>query len=435
MLHYKASDIIKRAKDIADIRGSDFVSDEEMLSLLNESWTDIYSKLINLNDKSFLNKIEISGETELPEDFYQLAFVVDKFNQPIERYTVGSLGSYYELVNSTIQLHNVPEAYLYYYSTPAAITFPKPTISSILTSGDGSYLNPATPEFYVKEWGQLYTDNGVVLFKSDNFSKYYSHRKNILSKGSAAVDPYGYNVIVDYDGSQYIYRAFKPEAESGSNYKWTDFYVDGEKVQLQSTEHSVFTDSLFPFSSQVFYHLAPHKWLVQRFGYLPTYVLLEYTQYPDCLCLDSDIAVSYKIATKTMLSDDTYTFETVVDGHTYSEDLNGCYLDGELIYKKGIDPKVREGVLFSVNYDTGYGAFFNNANSIYSVLPDTELNFPSNIYFNILAYQVAYAIACKQGKDCTFIEKQLASQWDIFYNTCNRDGFGQSKIINTYRGD
>ena len=59
MLHYKASDIIKRAKDIADLRGTNFISDEECLSLLNESWTNIYSKLITLNDKAFLNKIEI----------------------------------------------------------------------------------------------------------------------------------------------------------------------------------------------------------------------------------------------------------------------------------------------------------------------------------------------------------------------------------------
>ena len=433
MLHYKASDIVKRAKDIADIRGSDFVSDEEMLSLLNESWTDIYSKLINLNDKSFLSKIEISGEeTELPEDFYQLAFIVDKLNQPIERHTVGSLGSYYELVNNTIQLHNVSEAYLYYYSTPATITFPKPTISNAPVSGDESTLYPAKPEFYIKEWGQLYTSNGVVLYKSDNFNKYYGHRRYIFSK--EATEEYGYNVIVDYDGNQYVYKAFKPEAEEGSNYKWLDFYVDGEKVQIQTTEHSSFSTTI-PFSSQIFYHLGPHKWLVQRLGFTPTYILLEYSVNVDCLCIDSDLVDSYKIGTRTLLPDNTYTFETIIDGHMYSEDLNGCYLDGDLIYKKDISPSVREGVLFSVNHDTGYGAFFNNVLNIYSVLPDTELNFPSNIYFNILAYQVAYAIACKQGKDCTFIEKQLASQWDIFYNTLNRDGFGQSKVINTYRGD
>lgn len=431
MLHYKASDIVKRAKDIADVRGSDFVTDEEMLSLLNESWTDIYSKLISLNDKSFLSKIEISGEeTELPEDFYQLAFVVDSLNQPIERYTVGSLGRWYELVNNTVQLHNVREAYLYYYSTPATITFPKPAISNALSSGDDSTLSPSVPMFYIKEWGQLYTKNGVVLYKSDNFKKYYSHRKNIFSKNAADVDSYGYNVIVDYDGNQYVYKAFMPEAKVGDDYSWHDLYIDGEKVQIQTSKNSGFTD-MNPFSSQVFYHLGAHKWLVQRFGYSPTYIMLDYSGTVDCLCLDSDLAKSYN-GTRTYLSDSTYTFETIIDGHIYSEDLTGCYLDGELMYKKGIDPEVREGVLFSANYDTGYGAFFGNASSIYSIFPDTELNFPSNIYFNILAYQVAYAIACKQGKDCTFIEKQLLSQWDIFYNTLNRDGFGQSKVVNTY---
>lgn len=433
MLHYKVSDIVKRAKDIADTRGSDFVDDEEMTSLLNESWTDIYSKLINLNDKSFLNKVEISGEeTTLPEDFYQLGFVVDELNQPVERYTVGALGSWYELVNDTIQLHNVGKAYLYYYSTPVTLTFPKSTISNIPTKSEEDISSPSTPQFYIKEWGQLYCKNGIVLYKDSNFKKYYKHRKNIFSKESAEVDAYGWNVIVDYEGSQYVYKAFKPEAGEGSNYSWKDLYIDGEKIELQTTEYSKLTDSLDSFTSQVFYHVGPHKWIVWQPGWNPAYYSLEYDDGVDLIYLDRQ---SVKNGTYTGLADDDFTFETVIDGHLYSEDIKACYLDGDLVYKKGIEPDIREGVVFGVNYETGYGAFFNNVYSIYSILPDTELNFPSNIYFNILAYQVAYAIACKQGKDTTFIEKQLASQWDTFYNTLDRDGFGQSKVINTYRGD
>ena len=236
MLHYKASDIIKRAKDIADLRGTNFISDEECLSLLNESWTNIYSKLITLNDKAFLNKIEIfEGENALPEDFYQLGFVVDRLNQPIERFTVGSLGSWYELVNGNIQLNNYDRAYLYYYSVPATLTFPKPTVHNTVTITDGS-LSPDTPLFYCKPWEKLIAANGTYSYKSSKFKDWFGNAtQGILDKSSS--DNNIYNVLVDYNGNQVVYPVAKKTTES-STITTAYYRLDGEDIKVKQTSSS-----------------------------------------------------------------------------------------------------------------------------------------------------------------------------------------------------
>ena len=417
MLHYKASDIIKRAKDIADLRGTNFISDEECLSLLNENWTNIYSKLINLNDKTFLNRIEIHrGENTLPEDFYQLGFVVDKLNQPIERFTVGALSKWYELVNNSIQLNNVDCAYMYYYSIPDTLTFPKQSVhNTIETSGTGYY--PDTPLFYCKPWQMMVAANGATSLKSSKFRTWFiSTTQGILSQNSE--DTQIYNVLVDYDGNQVVYPVAKKTADSKPTYTSATIRLDGENIIVVSTTSNVDKEGKQIYS-KVFYHKGDNDWAVLN---------LENAEYYEFKSENNAIPLNQYYGIR-----DIKDFEEVVDGHIYTETYDGYYLDGSLIKRKFEDFRHRTGVVFSVDYETGYGAMLGDLD-IYSIFPDTELNFPNNLYYNILSYQLALAFACKQSKDTTFIEKQLMSNWETFANTLNKDGFGQSKIINLYRG-
>lgn len=418
MLHYKASDIIKRAKDIADLRGTNFISDEECLSLLNESWTNIYSKLITLNDKAFLNKIEIfEGENALPEDFYQLGFVVDRLNQPIERFTVGSLGSWYELVNGNIQLNNSDRAYLYYYSVPATLTFPKPTVHNTVTITDGS-LSPDTPLFYCKPWEKLIAANGTYSYKSSKFKDWFGNAtQGILDKSSS--DNNIYNVLVDYNGNQVVYPVAKKTAES-STITTAYYRLDGEDIKVKQTSSNT-DENGFKIYSKVYYHKGDNDWAVLD---------LQSHEYYQIKTEDNTIPLS------PARSGNLEDFEEVVDGHIYTETYDGYFLDGNLIKTKinTTDYRYRTGVVFGVDYNTGYGAILGDVQNIYSIFPDTELNFPNNLYYNILSYQLALAFACKQSKETVWIEKQLASNWETFFDTLNRDCFGQSHVINTYRG-
>ena len=77
---YTISDIIKSAKQIADIENSDFISWNENIRLVNEAWTAVHQKLINKGDMTFVDEMDIGKEQPLPENFYQLLSVLDNYN-------------------------------------------------------------------------------------------------------------------------------------------------------------------------------------------------------------------------------------------------------------------------------------------------------------------------------------------------------------------
>ena len=69
----KTSDLFKRAKQLADLEGSDFISWNEAISCINESNVSLYEKLISMGDNSFVKSFRTKEEVEdLPEDFWQL---------------------------------------------------------------------------------------------------------------------------------------------------------------------------------------------------------------------------------------------------------------------------------------------------------------------------------------------------------------------------
>ena len=68
-MKYNISDIVKAAKQIADLENSDFISWNENIRLLNEAWTAVHQKLINKGDFTFVNEMDIGKEQELPSDF------------------------------------------------------------------------------------------------------------------------------------------------------------------------------------------------------------------------------------------------------------------------------------------------------------------------------------------------------------------------------
>ena len=48
MQNYKVSDLFRRAKQLADLEGSDFISWNEAINCINESYVGLYEKLINM---------------------------------------------------------------------------------------------------------------------------------------------------------------------------------------------------------------------------------------------------------------------------------------------------------------------------------------------------------------------------------------------------
>ena len=108
-MKYNISDIVKAAKQIADIENSDFISWNENIRLLNESWVSLHQKLINNGNFTFTDEISISKEQPLPENFYQVLSVLDNYNTPVPRYSIGMNDSqvWYKIINNNLILNGL----------------------------------------------------------------------------------------------------------------------------------------------------------------------------------------------------------------------------------------------------------------------------------------------------------------------------------------
>lgn len=157
MLEYKASDIIRRAKQIADLENSSFISWNEQLSLLNEAYITIYQKAIDADTRSFVKKFKTSNRIiVLPNDFYQLKSVILNVNgylQPIARrpadQNYNSLS--YEMTGNTIEVYGQDwgEIQIEYIPKPQTLTFPPiddGDTTSYLTDADGNTIEAANVE-------------------------------------------------------------------------------------------------------------------------------------------------------------------------------------------------------------------------------------------------------------------------------------------------
>lgn len=132
MLIYKASDIIRRAMQIADLENSSFISYNEQLSLLNEAYVTLYQKAIDADTRSFVKVVKTNSKQYLmPEDFYQLKSVcldVNGYLQPIMRrpadQNLNTLS--YEMTGNTLNIYGAVTGTvrIEYIPQPQTLTFP-----------------------------------------------------------------------------------------------------------------------------------------------------------------------------------------------------------------------------------------------------------------------------------------------------------------------
>lgn len=149
MLVYKASDIIKRAHQIADLENSSFISYNEQLALLNEAYVMLYQKAVNADTRSYVKEFSTTNKIiPLPEDFYQLKSVFLNTNgylTPILRrppdQNLHELS--YELSGNTLKIYGVlwGSVQVEYIPMPVTITFPSQTPEPGYIGDDGEEID------------------------------------------------------------------------------------------------------------------------------------------------------------------------------------------------------------------------------------------------------------------------------------------------------
>lgn len=138
MITYRASDIIKRALQIADLENSSFISYDEMIALLNESYVMMYQKAVDADSQSFVKLFKTTNRIiPMPVDFYQLKSVnllKDKYLQPILRRPADQNFNElsYELNGNVLEIFGnfSGEIRIEYVPQPKTLTFPPSAVPS-----------------------------------------------------------------------------------------------------------------------------------------------------------------------------------------------------------------------------------------------------------------------------------------------------------------
>ena len=61
MVKYNSKDIINRAKRIADLENSDFITYNEQVQMLNDCYNEVYQKIINKGDLYFVKEVYMNN--------------------------------------------------------------------------------------------------------------------------------------------------------------------------------------------------------------------------------------------------------------------------------------------------------------------------------------------------------------------------------------
>lgn len=375
-----ASDIIKSARQISDLENSDFISWNENIRLLNEAWTAVHQKLINKGDFIFVNEILISKEQPLPENFYQVLSVLDHYNTPVPRYSIGANNSqiWYKLINNKIILNGLSSAKLAYFRKPQFLTYPADTIVDALPLSEGE----------------------VIKFACDNYAL---TNKNVWDIKEASIVRAAAETDVYVDAYGRTYSANEKPI----------FYPDGRCFKLTQTEC---TDA----NCKVAYSDD-----IENITFDGVYYSVRYSSNGNINVFEQNNPTN--IGTLEGFSSNIY----FNNEHKFYIKDNVVFIDDIPMYDASIyNNKV---YMLKIDLNTGYGLFTNN-NKILSIAVDTELNLPNNLYYNVLAYMLAFSYCCKQGKDASYVSAQLNSNTELLYDTLTNDAFSQMKITNIYRG-
>ena len=376
---YKVSDIIKAAKQISDLENSDFISWNENIRLLNEAWTAVHQKLINKGDFAFVNEINITKEQPLPEDFYQVLSVLDNYHTPVPRYSIGMNDSqiWYKIINNKLILNGLQSAKLTYFTKPQFLTYPAETINDALPLSEGE----------------------TIEFACDNYAL---TNKNVWDIKEASIVRAAEENAVYVDAYGRTYPANEKPI----------FYPDGRcfKLTLNSCTDPkckvAYSDDIENITFDGVYYYA-----------------------------------RYSNGNINVFEQDNSTNIDVLEGFSsniYFNNDHKFYIKDNVVFIDDIpmyDASIYNNKLYMLKIDlnTGYGLFTNN-NKILSIAVDTELNLPNNLYYNVLAYMLAFSYCCKQGKDASYVSAQLNSNVELLYDTLTNDAFSQMKITNIYRG-
>ena len=426
MFNMKTSDLFKRAKQLADLEGSDFISWNEAISCINESNVSLYEKLISMGDNSFVKSYRTTKEEEeLPEDFWQLKGVwlwnngnLQTINRRADNNGVHHLS--YELRNGKLYLFGNPNDVLVeYFPKPEKLYF-KPHDVAISLDTTKEYLDCHKHTFLykdtdedenetlsiidlddiktAKDFMQIAHTDIVRAFITENFVFVITENDmtiyDIMSGYSATVT--GYAPLVTESGKEFVV-----DTEGVIKY----FHIGNGSISASGIK------------------------------------TVEDIAGGDFYVCDDDFTDFYYIADGDIFHNDVRLENSGTPEHMIYADKK-CYCLGNtgFFVIENDEIKILEGStglnvgFIGIDERTGYG-YCTKKFGAYYVCPyceDTPLNYPSSLYFQIISYILAIMFKSKQGADVTLLSNQLTMAEQTFEETLGSDAFQFPRMGNVY---
>lgn len=383
-----ATKLVRRAKQIADISNTDFLNYEEDTEYLNSAWKNVYQTIINYNLNVFTVEATLVGAAgvyKLPFDCYQIKSVKNPLTGreiPRRADSESLLGATYEIVNDTIRLGpSAGPVSIIYWRKPFFLSIPDKEVKTqfdrtkyeILASCNNSILIRdnlvgAEQKLYIQN---LLTDSTLELPYNYNPEYNYDLCYNFIIEYKddylAAYDFYG-NLISEISDIDFDYRIIK--ADNGLCYFGTINSDDNNIIDV----HELFGDKIAEVVTD------------------------ENTQ--NIIGIDGEFyPVNVEHVFPIGVFDDRPAYITE------NKELRLINPNGSEIIEKIDVPSIGTVTL------TRYG-FLTFDGTLYSCIPDTELDFPNNLYYDCISYDLAVRYLCKMNADSTGVENLNKNAWN-----------------------
>ncbi len=432
MITYKVSDLFKRSKQLADLEGSDFISWNEAVNCINESFIGLYEKLINMGDNSFVASFRTKETVEkLPADFWQLKGVylwnngnLQTINRRADNNGIHHLS--YELRNGELHLFGNPNDVLVeYFPKPKTLLMPPsdkqvtlnvPEGSNVIDCNKHTFLYESIDESEnetlsiidldgiktTKDFLQIAHDDVVRAYLTDNYVFVVTVTEMIIYDIMT-----GLSVTLDETGTDYTPLV----TESGR-----EFIVDDNGVikSFHVEDGAITTNDIKTVADIGGEFIVCNDALDDFF-----YVLAGELYHNDTGIDGSDTPLHLIYADKRCFCLGKTGFYSVDENNEINVINNSTGLNVGFI---GIDER------------TGYGYCTKKFGSYY-VCPyceDTVLDFPNSFYYQMLSYLLAISFRSKQGADISLLSAQLDMISQTFEDTLGSDAYQFPRMGNVY---
>lgn len=378
-----ASSLIRQAKALAGMDNTNSFSFAELFDYLNAAYREVYVSMIEIGDLNYVKDLSVSGSTEfaLPDDFFQLAYLR----------TGGIYGDFtdlerdydYVIKNGTIKLNDTVNVTLGYYTTPEVITF-KPSKVEIEL--------PITP---ISGWEvNLIDANGKIYdFRTETYVK-----ETETSVGSYIL---GANTYLNTTPESNKYSVYDFNDDLDSEYTTPILRTDGTfNEDIYSTGHC--------------------------FGWGNEDGSIEYTVFEGSLYYTDEEGTNLIAENYTPGLNAKILF---YEGKFVLVDLNRINCpDGS--WETTDVPKAR--VLTKTSLETGYGYLAKDGLKWFLVgfLPETKIDFPNNIFFDMMAYDIAIQMRRKANMDSSDLQAGYDDRKGMYVMTLTNDGANFPTIRN-----